>query len=216
MNMTNISNSVVSKVARFGSVVALSAAFIVGVSSPASAQGYRQNGENNRDWHDSYDNNENDRDWHHSHENNENGRDWHDSHQYNENDRDWRDDGGQRGDRYGRFNDRRLGRDRHYYSYNGRSYDYTVDNRRGSRDAREVAQQASRNGYEQGIQDGQYDARFGASRPNPVGHGAYQFALDGWSQDWGSGNVYQSAYRQAYVRGYNEVFSRSQRPGRRY
>jgi hypothetical protein len=118
-----------------------------------------------------------------------------------------------------RFSRRGLGRNRYRYTYRGRDYDYTVDNRRGSLDTREVAERASSSGYQQGLQDGQYDGSGASSRPNPRGHGAYQFALDGWDPDWGSGVVYQNAYRSAYVRGYNEAFSRTnhgRRPGRRY
>src|SRR3954471_6509734 len=146
MNM-KISNSVLGKVVRLGSVAALSATFIVGVSSTASAQGYGQSNDNNRDWRDSHQNNDRDRDWRDSRQSDDNDRSWRDSHRNND-DRDWRDDDGRRWDRNGRFNDRNLGRNRHQYSYNGRAYDYTVDNRRGSEDARDVARRASQNGYE--------------------------------------------------------------------
>lgn len=110
---------------------------------------------------------------------------------------------------------RSLGRNRYRYTYNGRDYDYTVDNRRGNEDPREVADRARQNGYQQGLQEGQYDASGGSSKPNPQGHGAYQFALDGWDQEWGSGLTYQRAYREGYLRGYNEAFSRNRGPVRR-
>jgi len=213
MNMTKISNSVSSKMVRFGSVVALAATFVVGASSSASAQGYGQNNGSNRDWRDNGSQRD-DRDWRDD-DNRRDDHDWRDNDNQRD-DRDWRDNDGHRWDRNAPFRDRRFGGNRHQYSYNGRGYDYTVDGRRGNMDAREVAQRAAQNGYRQGIYDAQYDARGRNSRPNPSGHGAYQFALDGWSQEWGSGTVYQSAYRQAYMRGYTEVFSHGQRPGRRF
>jgi len=109
-----------------------------------------------------------------------------------------------------------MGRNRYKYSYNGRDYDYTIDNRRGDLEPREVAERAQRSGYDQGVQDGQYDVGSRTSRPNPRAHGAYQFALDGWDPQWGSGAVYQRAYREGYLRGYNETVSHNRGTAHRY
>jgi hypothetical protein len=72
-----------------------------------------------------------------------------------------------------------------------------------------VAGDANERGFEQGLIDGQYDGSGGSRRPNPEGHGAYQFALDGWTDSCGSQFGYQRAYRAAYVRGYDEAFARA-------
>lgn len=119
-------------------------------------------------------------------------------------------------DRDRQYRRQSLGRNRYRYTYNGRDYDYTIDNRRGDLEPREVAERAQQSGYQQGRQDGEYDAGTRNFRPNPQGHGAYQFALDGWDPNWGSGVVYQRAYRQAYLRGYNESVSYNRRGGRQY
>jgi len=127
----------------------------------------------------------------------------------------YRQDPDHRWDRDRQYRRQSLGRNKYRYSYNGQNYDYTVDNRRGDLDAREVTERAQQSGYNQGVQDGSYDG-VNATRPNPTAHGAYQFALDGWDQSWGWGSTYQRAYRQGYMRGYNEGFSRNnRRPGRR-
>jgi hypothetical protein len=178
MNKGN--EAVYRKVIRFGSVMALATAATVGIGAPAQAQsGYQITVAQDRDRDDQY-------------------RDRDD--RYRDRD-DYRRDRNYDQDRY-----RREHRRYYNYNYRGQSYNYAVDNRRGDLDPREVAERARDNGYRQGIQDGQYDASGGSRRPNPKGHGAYQFGLDGWSQDWGSGLTYQSNYRSAYTRGYMEAF----------
>lgn len=127
----------------------------------------------------------------------------------------YRQDPEHRWDRDRQYKRQSLGRNRYRYFYNGQNYDYTIDNRRGNTDVRDVTQRAQQSGYNQGLQDGSYDG-VNATRPNPNGHGAYQFGLDGWDPGWGWGSTYQRVYRQAYLRGYNEGFRRNdRRPGRR-
>jgi len=87
------------------------------------------------------------------------------------------------------------------------NYGY-YNNGRGSLSSGDVAERARRSGYYAGVQRGQYDAAQG-NRPNPQGHGAFQFGFDGFDPDWGSASVYQQSYRQAFIQGYNEGFSRS-------
>lgn len=175
MNANRI--SMVSKMFRLGSVAALSATFVAGVSPSAFGQGLQEDNAPYKNVTVKV---------------------------------------AQRWDRNGPFRRQSMGRNRYKYFYNGRDYDYTVDNRRGDLDSREVADRARQNGYQQGLQEGQYDVSSRQSRPNPQGHGSYQFGLDGWDPNWGSGLVYQQAYRQGYQRGYNEAFSHARRPGRRY
>jgi hypothetical protein len=92
-----------------------------------------------------------------------------------------------------------------YYNggYNNGGY---YDNRRGDLDAREVAERGSYYGYYDGFYRGQYDRQQGVRRPNPQGHGAYQFALNGWERDWGSANTFQQYYRQSFMRGYQDGY----------
>jgi hypothetical protein len=77
----------------------------------------------------------------------------------------------------------------------------------GDKSPQEVANVAAQYGYTEGFQRGQYDAANG-NRPNPQGHGAYQFAMDGFVQDWGNASVYQSTYRQYFIQGYEAGFNR--------
>jgi hypothetical protein len=89
--------------------------------------------------------------------------------------------------------------------YNNGGY---YDNRRGDLDSREVAERGAYYGYYDGFYRGQYDRNQGVRRPNPQGHGAYQFALNGWERDWGSANTFQQSYRQSFMRGYQEGYGR--------
>ena len=87
---------------------------------------------------------------------------------------------------------------------NGHPY---YGNGRGDLSPQEVAERASRNGYYAGFQRGQYDAQRRA-RANPQGHGAYQFAFDGYDREWGSASTYQQYYRRYFVEGYNDAYGR--------
>jgi hypothetical protein len=54
-------------------------------------------------------------------------------------------------------------------------------------------------------------------RPNPQGHGAYEFALNGWEEDWGNAGSYQQTYRRYFMEGYqdgygNRAFRQNYRP----
>jgi hypothetical protein len=88
--------------------------------------------------------------------------------------------------------------------YNGGYY----GNRRGDLNSREVAERGAYHGYYDGFYRGQYDRNQGVRRPNPQGHGAYQFALNGWERDWGSAQTFQQAYRQSFMRGYQDGYGR--------
>jgi hypothetical protein len=100
-------------------------------------------------------------------------------------------------------------------SYSDGGYgDYTyVDDHRGNMDPEDVARRAAQNGYAAGYERGRYDAirDRGRPNPNPQGHGAYQFALDGWSREWGSGATYQNYYRHYFVQGYNDAYEQRRR-----
>jgi hypothetical protein len=81
------------------------------------------------------------------------------------------------------------------------------DNREGDKDRDDVARIAAQNGYNSGFQRGQYDAQQ-RNRPNPQGHGAYQFGYDGFDRSWGSASTYQQYYRQYFVQGYQDGYNR--------
>jgi len=100
-----------------------------------------------------------------------------------------------------------------YDNGNNGSYNGPVDNRRGNMDADDVARRAAQNGYTAGFERGQYDAQRdkGRPNPNPQGHGAYQFGLDGWSQEWGSGATYQQYYRSYFIQGYQDAYQQRSR-----
>lgn len=104
---------------------------------------------------------------------------------------------------------------RDYPGYNNNRY---YSNSEGDIDREEVAERAAQNGYYAGYQRGLYDAQHRA-RPNPTGHGAYQHGFDGFDPEWGSASTYQQYYRNYFVQGYNDAFSRRQfnrRYSRRY
>jgi hypothetical protein len=90
-----------------------------------------------------------------------------------------------------------------YGNYGGRYY----SNDRGDLDRNEVAQRGAQNGYYAGYQRGLYDAQQ-RNKANPQGHGAYQFGFDGFDPEWGSASTYQSAYRQYFIRGYEDAYQR--------
>ena len=90
--------------------------------------------------------------------------------------------------------------------YNGRYY----DDREGDLDREEVARRAAQQGYYDGFYRGQHDQRQRVRRGNPQGHGAYQFALNGWNPEWGSAQTFQQYYRQYFLQGYQDGFGRRQ------
>lgn len=92
------------------------------------------------------------------------------------------------------------------WSNSGRYAEY-YSNERGDLEPREVAERAAQNGYYAGYQRGVYDAGQ-RNRANPQGHGAWQFALDGFDPEWGSAATYRSSYRDWFVRGYNDGYGR--------
>mgnify|MGYP000929596482 CR=1 FL=1 len=98
------------------------------------------------------------------------------------------------------------------YGYNSANYGYGnyayYNNGRGDLSPNEVAERASRSGYYAGFQRGAYDGSRGF-RPNPQGHGAFQFGYDGFDPEWGSAQTYQQTYRQYFIQGYNDGFSRN-------
>jgi hypothetical protein len=102
-----------------------------------------------------------------------------------------------------------------YSSYPGytSSAPASYDDREGDRDRDDVARAAAQNGYSSGYERGQYDAQQ-RNRPNPQGHGAYQFGFDGFDASWGSASTYQSSYRQYFVQGYNDGFNNRDRDSR--
>ncbi len=99
------------------------------------------------------------------------------------------------------------GRFNRYQGYYGNQRGYYTDDRDGNRDRDDVARDAARNGYSAGFERGQYDAQR-RNRPNPQGHGAYQFGYDGFDPDWGWASTYQQSYRQYFVQGYQDAYNR--------
>lgn len=104
--------------------------------------------------------------------------------------------------------------------YRSRDYRYEQRDRNGRYDndrdyrrdrwgtSQSLVQQAQQVGYRDGYQRGQYDRRMGTRRPNPQGHGAYQFGLDGWERDFGNASAYRQVFRQAFLQGYWDGFGR--------
>jgi len=76
------------------------------------------------------------------------------------------------------------------------------------RSSRSLVQRARQFGFNDGLQRGQYDRANGTRRPNPQGHGAYEFALNGWEREWGNSSAYRQSYRQAFIEGYWRAFGR--------
>jgi hypothetical protein len=103
--------------------------------------------------------------------------------------------------------------------YYGNSDPRYYSNREGDKDRDDVARAASQNGYYAGFERGQYDAQ-NRNRPNPQGHGAFQFGYDGFDPSWGSASTYQQYYRQYFVQGYQDGYNSRgytrQFPRRRY
>lgn len=91
--------------------------------------------------------------------------------------------------------------------YNSGRYSEYYSNERGDLEPHEVAERAAQNGYYAGYQRGVYDAQR-RNKANPRGHGAWQFALDGFDPEWGSASTYRSSYRDWFVRGYNDGYGR--------
>jgi hypothetical protein len=93
--------------------------------------------------------------------------------------------------------------------YRNSRYDHDRYDRRDDwRSSRSLLQQAQQYGFNDGYQRGQYDRQNGTRRPNPQGHGAYQFGLNGWERDRGSSYAYRQSYRQAFLEGYWRAFGR--------
>jgi hypothetical protein len=90
---------------------------------------------------------------------------------------------------------------------NGR-YDNDRYRRNDWRSSRSLVQQAQQFGFNDGFRRGQYDRQNGTRRPNPQGHGAYQFGLNGWERDWGNSSAYRQSYRQSFLEGYWRAFGR--------
>jgi hypothetical protein len=81
----------------------------------------------------------------------------------------------------------------------------------------DFTQRSTQQGYYDGFYRGQYDRGQGIKRPNPQGHGAYEFALNGWTEEMGNQGAFQQAYRQYFLEGYqdgygNRAFRQNYRP----
>jgi hypothetical protein len=81
-----------------------------------------------------------------------------------------------------------------------------------------LGQTAATNGYNDGFGRGAYDRQSGRRSPNPQGHGAFQQATNGYTDDLNGGmGQYQQIYRQYFIQGYNDAFAgRSQNRGIRW
>jgi len=78
--------------------------------------------------------------------------------------------------------------------------------------ARQIDERAYRNGYEEGRQQGEDDARRGRSFDYRR-HGEYRNAQDGYG-GYGNRSEYQQVYRQGFETGYDEGFRRYARDSR--
>jgi hypothetical protein len=69
-------------------------------------------------------------------------------------------------------------------------------------------QRATYFGYYDGYYRGQYDRQQGYKVAKPTGHGAYETAANGWSEDLCELYEYQGVYRNYFVAGYRDGFGR--------
>lgn len=102
----------------------------------------------------------------------------------------------------GTYNERRTSGYNYGYDSNDRG-----DRRQVSGDPNSLGRRSAETGYRDGYDRGQYDQRSGVKTPNPQGHGAYQFGLDGWVEDMGDRSAYQSNFREYFVHGYQDGFN---------
>ena len=212
--MENSSDYVYRKVTRFGSALALSVVMAgAGVVSAQAQQGY---GQDHDDPYNTQERQYGDRDA----DDRYGGRydpDADEQGYYDSNGRYQR-----RSDPNAQYQGRRRGRRGNNSGYNDGGYyengGYTgpIDDRRGNKSPRDVVRVAQQNGYRDGAQRGQYDRQQGVRRPNPRGHGAYQYALNGWDPEWGSGRTFQQYYRQTFLQGYQEGYGQRTQYRRRY
>jgi hypothetical protein len=92
-----------------------------------------------------------------------------------------------------------------YDDHSVRDFDARED---GTIDPQSFTKRAAASGYRDGFERGEYDRRMGVRRPNPKGHGAFQFALDGWDSMWGNRSTYQQYFRQYFLKGHQDGFNR--------
>jgi hypothetical protein len=92
-----------------------------------------------------------------------------------------------------------------YDDHSDRDYDTRED---GTIDPQSFTKRAAASGYRDGFERGEYDRRMGVRRPNPKGHGAYQFGLDGWDRTWGNRSTYQQYFRQYFLTGHQDGYNR--------
>src|SRR5438105_3600530 len=93
-------------------------------------------------------------------------------------------------------------------AYQGRQYRDPSAGYPSRMSSDDIRQAGLATGYCDGFERGQYDRSIRAHQPNPQGHGAYQFALDGWNPEWGSAQTYQEYYRQYFIQGYADGYGR--------
>jgi len=83
----------------------------------------------------------------------------------------------------------------------------------GYRDYRgDIGRRAYDNGYREGLDKGQSDARRGRSFDFQR-HDDYRDADDGYSRSWGNKDDYRRVFRQGFVAGYNEGYRANARAG---
>ena len=96
-----------------------------------------------------------------------------------------------------------------YQGYNDRGTYSDNDNDRddyAGASTSDFIQRAAQTGYRDGYERGRYDRSIGARRPNPQGHGAYEFGLDGWDASWGNQSMYRQYFRQYFLQGYEDGY----------
>ena len=82
----------------------------------------------------------------------------------------------------------------------------------GGRGGRDVQRRAYDNGYREGLEEGQNDARRGRDLSYSR-HDEYRDADQGYRRDEGGREFYQRSYRQGFQAGYNEAYNRYGRGG---
>jgi hypothetical protein len=93
------------------------------------------------------------------------------------------------------------------------TYGYGYPSRRDGGYARELERRGYENGYREGVDNGQSDARRGREFSYQR-HDEYRDADHGFHRGDGDINRYRSSFRQGFQTGYNEAYNRSARNGR--
>lgn len=84
---------------------------------------------------------------------------------------------------------------------------------RGGVYGRDLERRAYENGFREGVEEGQDDARHNRNY-SPQRHSEYRDADNGYHRDYGDRDYYRRSFRQGFESGYRESYNRNARSGR--